>query len=160
MGKILILLQTCYKLISRLFRSHRTRKCGLKIFPTNLTPSNHEIKILKTSNFACFFRKTISKITFWPNIFCELVLRSRLSRIVPTTALEIALRHFQECKSTTGGGEAGNPPGKMPNIWPDLRFGSADSQIWPNVRFSPGRIHCLPTPGGGLTLLKMPQGNP
>ena len=111
-GKILILLQICYKLISRLFRSHRTRKFGLKIFPTNLTPSNHEIKILKTSNFACFFRKTISKITFWPNIFCELVLRSRLSRIVPTTALEIALRHFQECKSTTGGGEAVNPPGK------------------------------------------------
>ena len=76
-GKILILLQICYKLISRLFRSHRTRKFGLKIFPTNLTPSNHEIKILKTPNFACFFSKTILKITFWSNIFCELVLRSR-----------------------------------------------------------------------------------
>ena len=76
-GKILILLQIRYKLISRLFRSHRTRKFGLKIFPTNLTPSNHEIKILKTPNFACFFSKTILKITFWPNIFCELVLRSR-----------------------------------------------------------------------------------
>ena len=110
--KILILLQTCYKFISRVFRSHRKGIFGLNIFPTNLTPSNLEIKILKTPNFACFFRKTISKITFWPNIFCELVLRSRLSRIVPTTALEIALRHFQECKSTTGGGEAGNPPGK------------------------------------------------
>ena len=54
--------------------------------------------------------KRISKSIFWYDILCALVLRSRLARVAPTTTLGIALSHFRECLSITGGGVRGEPP--------------------------------------------------
>ena len=83
-------------------REHENR--GKKI-PTNLTSSNHEIKILKSPKNACFFPKTIRKILLRPRIFCELVLVSRSARIASTTPLGVALSYFRENVCTIGGGE-------------------------------------------------------
>ena len=104
-GKNQVLVQTCYKFISRLFDGQRTRKSRLKIFPTNLTSSNHEIKLLKSPKNACFFSKTIRKTPLRPSISCDLVLVSRSARIASTTPLGVALSYFRECVCTTGGEE-------------------------------------------------------
>jgi len=69
-----------------------------------------------------------------------------LARIAPRTALGIALRHFQECKATTGGSEAVNPPGREPNISPDLRIRRSKSQIRSNVSLFSGGFPASPPP--------------
>ena len=93
-----------------------------------------------------FFEKRFLKSRFDLTSSVSSFLRSRLARIAPRTALGIALRHFQECKATTGGREAVNPPGREPNIWPDLRIRRSKSQIWSNVRLLPGGFPASPPP--------------
>ena len=78
-------------------------------------------------------------------MFGALLLRSRLTRIAPTTPLGFVLRHFRECMTTTGAWGVVNPPGRTPNILADPRFGSVDSQIWWNVRSSGRHIYSFPT---------------
>ena len=78
-------------------------------------------------------------------MFGSLVLRSRLTRIGPTTPLGFVLRHFRECMTTTGAWGVVNPPESTPNIFADPRFGSVDSQIWWNVRLSGRYIYSSPT---------------
>ena len=100
-----------------------------------------------------FFKKRISKFIFWYDILCALVLRTRLARVAPTTTLGIALSHFRECLSITGGGEQCS---RLSESLSFLRSCRSKSQIWKTSDFHPGEFTapllrwCTHTPGNSL----------
>ena len=53
---------------------------------------------------------------------------------------------FPEVYDHHRGWGAVNPPGRKPNIWPDLRIRRSKSQIWSNVRLFPGGFPASPPP--------------
>ena len=100
-----------------------------------------------------FSRNGSQNPIFWYDILCALVLRTRLARVAPTTTLGIALSHFRECLSITGGGEQCS---RLSESLSFLRSCRSKSQIWKTSDFHPGEFTapllrwCTHTPGNSL----------
>ena len=140
-GKNQVLVQTCYKFISRLFDGQRTRKFRLKIFPVNLTPSNLEIKFLEWPKSACFFPKTNLKILLLARhllwAFSALSFGRHSSHITPTGPRDCP-EAFTGVYVHHRGWGAVKTPGRVPDILLELRIHRSKSQICQNVGVLPG----------------------